>query len=46
MHLKGTVGLTVFILCKKRAELLHGLKKSGHNNDVFVWRGSSVLTNS
>ena len=39
----GVVGLTGFS-DKKMSGLLFGPQKSGRNNGVVVWRGSSVVT--
>ena len=41
----GVVGLTGFS-DKKMSGLLFGPQKSGRNNGVVVWRGSTVLGNS
>ena len=41
-HNNGVVGLTGFS-DKKLSGLLFEPKKSGHNNGVVVWRGSTAL---
>ena len=41
----GAVGLTGFS-DKKMSRLLFGPQKSGRNNGVVVWRGSTVITAS